>query len=102
MPIIQSAKKQLRQNKKKKARNDHYKTLFTEARKAFEKAVKENDTKAAKEVLINSKDKDGKTTRAGLQSIIDKLDKKNIIHSNNASRKKAKYARILKTLEGQS
>ena len=102
MPIIQSAKKQLRQNKKKKARNDHFKALFTEARKAFEKAVKENDAKAARIVLVNTKDKDGKTTKAWLQSIIDKLDKKNIIHSNNASRKKAKYARILKALEAKS
>ena len=102
MPIIQSAKKQLRQNKKKKARNDHFKALFTEARKAFEKAVKENDVKAAKTILVNTKDKDWKTTRAWLQSIIDKLDKKNIIHSNNASRKKAKYARILKALEAKS
>jgi len=58
MPIIQSAKKQLRQNKKKKARNDHFKALFTEARKAFEKAVKENDVKAAKAILVNTKDKD--------------------------------------------
>lgn len=102
MPIIQSAKKQLRQNKKKKARNDHFKALFTESRKAFEKAVKENDAKAARIILVNTKDKDWKTTKAWLQSIIDKLDKKNIIHSNNASRKKAKYARILKALEAKS
>ena len=64
MPIIQSAKKQLRQNKRKKARNDHFKALFTEARKAFEKAIKAGDTKAARAVLVNSKDKDGKTTKA--------------------------------------
>ena len=102
MPIIQSAKKQLRQNKKKKARNDHFKALFTESRKAFEKATKENDAKAARIILVNTKNKDGKTTKAWLQSIIDKLDKKNIIHSNNASRKKAKYARILKALETKS
>jgi len=102
MPIIQSAKKQLRQNKKKKARNDHFKNLFTEARKAFEKAIKEGDAKAARELLVNKKDKDGKTTKSGLQSIIDKLSKKNIIHSNNASRKKAKYVRMLKALEVKS
>ena len=64
MPIIQSAKKQLRQNKKKKSRNDHFKTLFTESRKAFEKAVKENDAKAARKVLVNKKDKTGKTVKA--------------------------------------
>jgi len=102
MPIIQSAKKQLRQNKKKKARNDNFKALFVEARKAFDKAIKEGDAKAAREILVNKTDKDWKTIRAWLQSIIDKLDKKNIIHSNNASRKKSKYVRMLKTLEAKS
>jgi len=58
MPIIQSAKKQLRQNKKRKTRNDHFKALYTEARKSFEKAIKEGDTKAAKAILVNTKDKD--------------------------------------------
>ena len=102
MPIIQSAKKQLRQNKKRKARNDHFKALYTESRKAFEKAIKEGDSKAAREILVNKKDKDGKTIKSGLQSLIDKLAKKNIIHSNNASRKKAKFVRMLKALEVKS
>lgn len=102
MPIIQSAKKQLRQNKKKKSRNDHFKNLFIEARKSFEKAVKEWDSKGARKIFLNKKDKDGKTVKAWLQSIIDKLDKKNIIHSNNASRKKAKYVKMLKALEVKS
>jgi ribosomal protein S20 len=64
MPIIKSAKKQLRQNKKRKARNDHFKALYTEARKAFEKAIKAGDSKLAKSVFVNQKDKDGKTTKA--------------------------------------
>jgi len=102
MPIIQSAKKQLRQNKKRKARNDHFKALYTEARKAFEAAIKEADSKKAREILVNTKDKDGKTIKAGLQSIIDKLAKKNIIHKNNASRKKAKFVKMLKALEVKS
>ena len=99
MPLIQSAKKQLRQNRKRKARNDHYKALYTESRKAFEKAIKAWDKKLAREILVNKKDKDGKTVKSGLQSIIDKLTKKNIIHKNNASRKKAKYSAMLKALE---
>jgi len=102
MPIIQSAKKQLRQNKKRKARNDFFKNAYREARKAFEKAIKEGDAKAAREVLVNQKDKDGKTIKAWLQAVIDKLAKKNIIHKNNASRKKAKYSKMLKALEVKS
>jgi len=102
MPIIKSAKKQLRQNKKRKARNDHFKDLYTEARKAFEKAIKTGDSKLAKSIFVNQKDKDGKTIKAWLQAIIDKLVKKNIIHKNNASRKKAKFAKMLKALEVKS
>lgn len=98
MPIIASAKKQLRQNHRRKARNDHFRALYREVRISFEKAIKEKDTKTAKEILVNTKDKDGKTTKAGLQSIIDKLVKKNIIHKNNGSRKKAKFVKMIKEL----
>ncbi|PZM85032.1 30S ribosomal protein S20 [Candidatus Gracilibacteria bacterium] len=98
MPIIASAKKQLRQNKKRKARNDNFRELYREARVAFEKAIKENNVEAAKNILVNQKDSDGKTTKAGLQSIIDKLVKKNIIHKNNGARKKAKFVKMLKAI----
>lgn len=98
MPIIASAKKQLRQNQKRKARNDHYRALYREARVAFEAAIKIEDAKAAQTILVNVKDKDGKTTKSGLQSIIDKLVKKNILHKNNGSRKKAKFVRMLKAI----
>lgn len=98
MPLIKSAKKQLRQNHKKKARNDHFRALYREARIAFETAIKNKDAKVAKTVLENKKDKDGKTIKSGLQSVIDKLVKKNIIHKNNAARKKAKFVRMIKEL----
>jgi small subunit ribosomal protein S20 len=98
MPIIESAKKQLRQNQKRKARNDHYRSLYREARVAFEKAIKEKNIENAKNILVNQKDKEGKNTKSGLQSIIDKLVKKNIIHKNNGSRKKAKFVRMLKAI----
>lgn len=98
MPIIKSAKKQLRQNQKKKARNDHFRALYRESRVSFEAAIKAKDAKTAKEILVNKKDKDGKTVSSGLQSIIDKLVKKNIIHPNNGSRKKAKFVRMIKEL----
>lgn len=99
MPIIASAKKALKQSRKKNARNTHYKKLYTESRVAFEKAIKAGDVKAAKAIFINKTDKDGKTTSSGLQSIIDKLVKKNIIHPNNGSRKKSKFVKMMKTLE---
>lgn len=98
MPIIQSAKKALKQSIKKHSRNENFKNLFKEARKAFEAAIKNNDLVKAKEVFFNTK-KDGKTIKSWLQSVIDKLVKKNIIHKNNGDRKKSKYAAMLKKLD---
>lgn len=99
MPIIQSAKKALRQSLKKNARNRHFKELYREARVAFEKAVKAGDLKAAEAIYYNEKNKDGTTKKSGLQSIIDKLVKKNIIHPNNGSRKKSHFVKMMKGLQ---
>ena len=99
MPIIAWAKKALKQSIKKNARNTHYKKLYTESRVAFEKAIKAGDVKTAKAIYVNQNNKDGNTSKSGLQSIIDKLVKKNIIHANNGSRKKSKFVRMMKTLE---
>lgn len=98
MPIIKSAKKALKQSLKKHSRNEHFKEMYKETRKAFEAAIKNNDLKAAQKVFFNTK-KDGKTVSSGLQSNIDKLVKKNIIHKNNGDRKKSKYAAMMKKLE---
>ena len=87
MPIIKSAKKALKQNIKKHSRNNRFRALYRETRRSFEKAVDTKDVKLATEKLVV------------LQSSIDKLAKKNIIHKNNASRKVSKFARMLKTLE---
>jgi small subunit ribosomal protein S20 len=99
MPIIASAKKALKQSQKKNARNTHYKKLYTEARVAFEKAIKAKDLASAKSLYINKLETEGKASKSGLQSIIDKLVKKNIIHANNGSRKKSKFVRMMKQLE---
>lgn len=97
MPIIASAKKQLRQSIKKNARNTFYKKLYTESRVAFEKAIKAGNLEEAKSLYVNKTEVTG--NKSGLQSIIDKLVKKNIIHANNASRKKSKFVRMMKSLE---
>ncbi len=73
MPIIKSAKKQLRQSKKRHLRNEHFKKLYTESRVAFEKAIKAGDAQLAKEIYTNKVDQSGKTMSSGLQSSIDKL-----------------------------
>ena len=73
MPIIKSAKKALKQSIKKHSRNEHFKNLYKETRKAFETAIKNNDLEAAQKVFFNKKE-DGKTVSSGLQSNIDKLE----------------------------
>ncbi len=98
MPKIQSAKKALRQTKKKTLRNDFFRDAYKEARVAFERAVKAKDLEAAKKAFYNEV-KDGKNAKSGLQSIIDKLVKKSILHKNNGARKKSLFSKKLKSLE---
>lgn len=98
MPIIASAKKQLKQSLKRNARNTHYKKLYTEARVAFEKAIKAGDAELAKSLYINGGKTEKGATKSGLQSLVDKLIKKNIIHANNGARKKSKFVRMMKSV----
>jgi len=97
MPIIKWAKKALKVSRKKQTRNTHYKNIYSELRRMFEKAIKAGDVETAKSVWFNKKE-DGKNVKSGLQSTIDKLVKKNIIHKNNWARKKAKFAKMLKEI----
>lgn len=99
MPITKSAKKAVKVSAKKKSRNDYFKGLYRESRVNFEKAIKASDIDSAKKLFFNEKGADGKNTKAWLQSIIDKLVKKNIIHLNTASRRKSKFSKMLKKLE---
>ena len=98
MPILKSSKKALKQNRKNESRNKHYKALYRESRVKFEQAIKAEDATAAREIFYNTK-KDGVTVSSGLQSIIDKLEKKNILHKNNASRKKSHFSAMIKSVE---
>ncbi len=70
MPIIKSAKKKLRQDKKRSELNNSY-------RNRFKKAVKEFQAKPSVKALSEA------------FSLIDKAAKKNIIHKNKASRLKS-------------
>jgi len=97
MPIIKWAKKALKVSRKKQLRNSHFKNIYAELRRTFEKAIKASDVDAATAVWFNKKE-DGKNIKSGLQSTIDKLIKKNIIHKNNWARKKARFAKMLKEI----
>jgi small subunit ribosomal protein S20 len=86
MPILRSAKKQLRQNITRHLRNDRVRGLFREARVGFERLIAGNNVAEATEAFPK------------LQKVIDTMAKKNIIHKNNAARKKSRFAGMLANL----
>jgi small subunit ribosomal protein S20 len=83
MPIIKSAKKQMRQALRNNARNVVTKNNLKKAVKEFQLAVKEG-SKNTVELLSKA------------QSALDIAAKKNVIHKNKASRKKSILANMLK------
>jgi small subunit ribosomal protein S20 len=88
MPNTKSAKKALKVSEKKRSRNRHFSALLKESMKAFQ-------------AVIASEKKDiAKITEALslVYSRIDTLEKKNVIHKNNAARKKSLCARIAKSV----
>ena len=87
MPVIKSAKKQARQNIKRRARNYPYRS---ELKSAVKKALQfAKDGK--KEELVKF--------LPHVYSVIDTACKKNLVHPNNAARKKSRIARALNALE---
>ncbi len=86
MPVIQSAKKQMRQNAKKRARNFPVRSELKTVMKKGLTLVKAGSAEEAQKFLSHA------------FKVIDKACKKNIIHLNNASRKKSRLAREINAL----
>ncbi len=78
MPIIKSAKKKLRQDRKKTAKNAAYKT-------AVKKIIKSVKKSGKKDASVIKK----------LYSVVDKAAKKGIVHKNKARRIKSRVSRVL-------
>lgn len=85
MPNTSSAKKALKQSQTKASRNRRFNALYKETLKAFQKAVASGSS-------------DGLELLGKLYSRIDTLVKKNILHINNGSRKKSRFAKMLKSV----
>jgi small subunit ribosomal protein S20 len=88
MPITSSAKKALKVSEKKRSRNRHFSALLKESTKAFV-------------ALLSEEKKDMKKINEALSLVysrIDTLEKKNVLHKNNAARKKSAYAKALKSI----
>ncbi len=82
MPVTKSATKAHKQSLSKRSRNKHFVALYKEVLKKFQKAIVSSTAEAA-ELL------------APLQSAIDTLVKKNVLHANTAARKKSAHAKML-------
>ncbi len=83
MPVIESAKKRLRQNKKRRARNQVFKKNMKTAIKEIRSLVDEGKEKEAEEKLPET------------YKAIDKAAKKGIIKKKNASRKKSRLTKLI-------
>jgi len=83
MATHQSAIKRIRQNEKRREHNKYYAKT---ARNAIKKLRNTENTKEAKDLLPK------------VVSMLDKLAKRNIIHSNKAANLKSKLTRHVNTL----
>lgn len=80
MPIIKSAKKKLKQDKKRAEKNLSYKKSYKSAVKAVKKSIVAKGTKTAS--LVSK-----------AVSMIDKAAKKGVMHKNKAARLKSRVTK---------
>lgn len=83
MPITKSAKKALRQSKKRRARNIQRKKAFKDIIKNIRKLALENKKKEAEELLPKA------------YKAIDKAAKTGVIKKNTAARKKSRLTKLI-------
>lgn len=83
MPITKSAIKKARQDVKARKHNRAIRVDYKEAAKEVRKQVLVGDVKKAQEALKKA------------YSEIDKAAKRNIIHKNNASRRKSRLTQLI-------
>ncbi|MFA6305531.1 MAG: 30S ribosomal protein S20 [Candidatus Gracilibacteria bacterium] len=89
MPVIKSAEKQMRQSLKKRDRNT---PLRSELKSVFKKALK---------LLKDGQVAEAEKFMTKAYSVIDTAAKKNLIHKNNAARKKSRLAKNLATAKAK-
>ena len=77
MPQLSAGKKALRKDARRRAVNDVWRKKIREAKKAVREAIASNDAKKIAEVAVQA------------ESIFDRAARRNIIHPNEAGRRKA-------------
>ena len=85
MPIIKSAIKRVRVSDRKRKKNLIVSKKYKELTKEFESLITEGKKAEATKLFPM------------LQKSIDLADKKNLLHSNTAARRKSKLARMLQS-----
>ena len=86
MPIIKSAIKRVKQDKVKTARNRHYSSHMKSMIRLILEYVQKGEADKANKIFTK------------VISSIDTCSKKNIIHNNNASRKKSRIQKALNNI----
>ncbi len=83
MPIIKSAKKSLRQSKKRGGRNIQKKKIIKKLLKEIKKLASEKKTKEAEKLLPQA------------YKLLDKAAKTGLIKENTAARKKSRITKLI-------
>ncbi len=84
-----SARKRTRQNIKKRKKNKALKNQIKTYYKKFIKAVEDKNINETKELLMKN------------ISLLDRAIKKNVLHLNNASRKKSVIMRLFNSIDNK-
>ena len=87
MPTIKSAKKRIKTAAKKKKVNQKWKIKLKDALSEMENVIAEGSKEEAEEKLQET------------YKIIDQAASKDLIHKNNAARKKSKYAKQVENMD---
>ena len=87
MATHKDALKRLRQNKKRNARNRHYKSMMRTQVKKFRNAAEEGDVDTLNKMFSDT------------VSLIDKLSSKGVIHKNQAARRVSRLSALKKKVE---
>ena len=85
MPNTDSAKKRIKQDTLRRARNDRRKRAIKDTSKEFLALIKDGKKDEAAKLLPT------------LNKALDKAGKHNTIHTNKASRQKARFAKMVAT-----
>lgn len=83
MPQLDSAKKALRQNRKRRVINDRWRSAVRQALREVREAITAKDKTLAASAYIK------------VQKVLDRAARRNVIHPNKAARKKS---RLLKSI----